>query len=96
MLSWMYVYRSISDYLKRLFSFSMTAEGVDDHTRMNKETGWMTDFTSGSVFSSRSQTNTKDIFMGLAFDGFQPFEDDRQYSMWPMVFTPYNFDSRIR
>jgi hypothetical protein len=56
----------------------------------------LSDFNSGSVYQSLQLADPRDIFMGVAFDGFQPFEDDAKYSMWPVVLTPYNFDSRVR
>ena len=35
--------------------------------------------------------NIQNVYLGLCTYGFSPFEiSGRQYSLWPVIFTPYN------
>ena len=38
----------------------------------------------------------RNVMLGVATDGVQPFRDDDQYSVWPLVVTPYNLPPHLR
>lgn len=54
------------------------------------------DIYDGSVYKNENDNDPRNLFLGLAFDGFLPFKEDKKYSMWPIVLTPYNFRPSLR
>jgi hypothetical protein len=44
----------------------------------------------------RFSSEPRNLVVGLATDGFLPFSDDKKYSVWPLVFTPYNLPPSSR
>lgn len=54
------------------------------------------DIYDGLAYKRAPKRDPRDLLLGIAFDGFLPFVEDRKYSMWPIVLTPYNFRPSLR
>ena len=54
------------------------------------------DFMDGTAYKALNLEDPRHIIFGLAFDGYLPNTDDKKYSLWPLVLTPFNFSPKIR
>jgi hypothetical protein len=54
------------------------------------------DIYDGTVYQDTAARDPRDLLLGVAFDGFLPFVEDKKYSMWPIVLTPYNYRPSLR
>jgi hypothetical protein len=95
-------YRPLIAWLRRLFQNPALARLATYHANNRSALGDLCDFQDGSLYvdeilnDPRFAEDARNIFGALAADGLQPYADDAKYSMWPIVFTPYNFPPHIR
>lgn len=95
-------YRSLVAWLRRLFAHPVLAQQATYHASHRSVLGDVCDFQDGSVYTDdilgdpAFAADPRNIFGALVTDGLQPFSDDAKYSMWPIVFTPYNFPPHVR
>ncbi|XP_024014993.1 uncharacterized protein LOC112088874 [Eutrema salsugineum] len=89
-------YLPLTDRLKRLYQSKRTARSMRWHHEHSKEgeishpsdaEAWQHFQTVYPSFASES----RNVYLGLCTDGFNPFgKHGRQYSLWPVIVTPYN------
>ncbi|GJS54886.1 hypothetical protein Tco_0628248 [Tanacetum coccineum] len=87
-----------SDRLQRLYKSSHTAKEMTWHaTRKCTEPGKMQHPVDGRAWKNfdtkylNFEKEPRNVRLGLAADGFNPFDDLSQpYSMWPVILTTYN------
>nr|GEU59306.1 hypothetical protein [Tanacetum cinerariifolium] len=91
-------YFSLIPRLKRLYKSQHTAKWMTWHsTGKSKENGQMNHPVDGKawkffdIIHSEFAKDPRNIRLGLAADGFNPFGNLSQtYSMWPVILTTYN------
>ncbi|WZZ87793.1 hypothetical protein YC2023_116372 [Brassica napus] len=89
-------YLPITDRLKRLYQFKHTAEAMRWHGEhnSNREIAHPSDAKAWQHFQSvypNFASERRNVYLGLSTDGFNPFgSHGRQYSLWPVIVTPYN------
>lgn len=91
--------RQVSGYLDRLFSYKQSSEAALYHKRQHDNPlrpGFYMDFMDGTAYQSLDIQDPRHILFGLAFDGYLPYADDKKFSLWPLVLTPFNFSPKIR
>jgi hypothetical protein len=91
-----FYYRSLSCWVKTMFSTSAIASKVSYHASHRNNNGEICDFQDGEVYAKAMQdrrfaNEPRNLLLGLVTDGFLPFADDKKYSCWPLVITCYNF-----
>lgn len=80
----------------------MLAQWATYHASHRSVAGDLCDFQDGSVYEEdimndpHFAADPRNLFGALSTDGLQPFVDDKKYSMWPVVFTFYNFPPHVR
>ena len=71
-------------------------------SRLSQDDDLIVDYYDGEDYKNlmesdeRFQDDARNLFVGLALDGFLPFKDDARYSMWPLAMTTYNLPPDIR
>nr|GEY52070.1 hypothetical protein [Tanacetum cinerariifolium] len=91
-------YFSLIPRLQRLYKSQHTAKWMTWHsTGKSKENGQMNHPVDGKawkifdIIHSEFAIDPRNIRLGLAADGFNPFGNQSQtYSMWPVILTTYN------
>ncbi|KAJ9566494.1 LOW QUALITY PROTEIN: hypothetical protein OSB04_002460 [Centaurea solstitialis] len=88
-------YFPLTSRLKRLYSCIHTAESMTWHaTGKCTEDGRMrhpVDGTYGKILIKDFARETRNVRLGLAADGFNPYGNmSLSYSMWPVILTTYN------
>ncbi|KAD4586129.1 hypothetical protein E3N88_23730 [Mikania micrantha] len=90
-------YFPLTSRLRRRFSFRFTAKDMIWHNTGRSTDGMMRHPVDGKAwqeFDNRYSNFAKEprnVRLGLAADGFNPFGNTSQtYSMWPVVLTTYN------
>jgi len=89
-------YLPITDRLKRLYQAKHTAEAMRWHGEHNSngEIAHPSDAKAWQHFQSvypSFASERRNVYLGLSTDGFNPFgSHGRQYSLWPVIVTPYN------
>jgi len=94
-------YLPLAERLKRLFQLERTTGSMR----------WPAEHTSDSVIARPSNAEAwkhfqsvypsfvyelMNVYLGLSTDGFNPFgKHGRQYSLWPVIVTPYNFSPSL-
>lgn len=96
-----FVYRSFSETMKRWFANKRLAELATYHAGKRSEHGDVCDFQDGVAYQRAMEdpafsNDSRHILVGLASDGVQPFEEDKKFSIWPLLATSYNFPPSIR
>lgn len=96
-------YKSLVDAIRRIMAHPKLAEMVTYHNRCRRSAaGDVCDFQDGTVYQEDIlgdpdfANEPRNLFGALITDGLQPFKDDKLYSMWPVVFTFYNFPPHVR
>lgn len=90
-------YLPITDRLKRMYQSERTASSMRWHAEHLQTEGVLSHpsdakawkhFNTGHPEFAREKRN---VYLGLCTDGFSPFGmSGRQYSLWPVILTPYN------
>lgn len=89
-------YLPITDRLKRLYQSKHTADAMRWHGEHNSngEIAHPSDAKAWQHFQSvypSFASERRNVYLGLSTDGFNPFgSHGRQYSLWPVIVTPYN------
>ena len=90
-------YLPITDRLKRLYQSERTAASMRwhaEHVQRDGEVAHPSDARAWKHFNkvhADFATNIRNVYLGLCTDGFSPFGmSGRQYSLWPVILTPYN------
>ncbi|CAA7018778.1 unnamed protein product [Microthlaspi erraticum] len=89
-------YLPISERLKRLYQSERTAESMRWHAEhtSNGEIVHPSDAKAWKHFQEVYPSfayERRNVYLGLSTDGFNPFgKHGRQYSLWPVIVTPYN------
>jgi Transposase family tnp2 len=66
--------------------------------------GYLRDITDGAAYKQAMYDERfrqcprpyRNLQLGLAFDGVQPFKDDAKYSIWPIALTAFNLPPEDR
>lgn len=89
-------YLPLADRLNKLYQSERTAGAMRwhaEHSR-NGEIVHPSDAKAWKHFHSVYPcfaTESRNVYLGLSTDGFNPFgKHGRQYSLWPVIVTPYN------
>jgi len=102
------VYRTLRHWLERLFSCVPIAKEMDYHSRGGSDgpnghkvsSGEIVDIYDGRAWKSCGdaafESEPRHVRIGIATDGVQPFRDNDQYSIWPIVVTTYNLPPTMR
>ncbi|KAL5568137.1 hypothetical protein UlMin_024712 [Ulmus minor] len=91
-------YFPITPHLKRLYSSRYTAKDMRWHKEQREEEpGILRHPADGKAWKHFDElypdfaTDSRNVRMGLASDGFNPFSNmSTTYSMWPVILIPYN------
>ena len=89
-------YLPLIDRLKRLYQSERTAGAMRWHAEhtMDGEIAHPSDAKAWKHFQSVYPSfayELRNVYLGLCTDGFNPFgKHGRQYSLWPVIVTPYN------
>ncbi|XP_024013103.1 uncharacterized protein LOC112087314 [Eutrema salsugineum] len=89
-------YLPLTERLKRLYQSERTASAMRWHAEHTSdgEIAHPSDAKAWKHFQSIYPTfayEARNIYLGLCTDGFNPFrKHGRQYSLWPVIVTPYN------
>ena len=90
-------YFPITPRLQRLYASTATANEMRWHSEHHMEDGKMchpSDAPAWKHFDGcfpEFSSEVRNVRLGLFADGFQPFgQSGQQYSLWPVVVTPYN------
>lgn len=90
-------YLPITDRLKRMYHSERTAAAMRwhaEHLQTNGEVIHPSDAKAWKHFNkvhSDFAKQKRNVYLGLCTDGFSPFGmSGRQYSLWPVIVTPYN------
>ncbi|KAL1223467.1 hypothetical protein V5N11_003525 [Cardamine amara subsp. amara] len=90
-------YLPITEKLKRLYQSERTAAAMrwhGEHLQTDGEICHPSDAKAWKHFKtvhSAFARNIRNVYLGLCTDGFSPFGiSGRQYSLWPVIVTPYN------
>lgn len=90
-------YFPLKPRLQRLFMCSKTASLMRWHDGKKKKDGTMRHPVDGAAWESFDKefpefaSDPRNVRLGLASDGFQPFANSKTpYSIWPVVLMPYN------
>ncbi|XP_048627981.1 uncharacterized protein LOC106359087 [Brassica napus] len=90
-------YLPITDRLKRLYHSERTAASMRWHAQHSVKDGEITHPSDAKAWKhfqtvySDFANEFRNVYLGLCTDGFSPFGmSGRQYSLWPVILTPYN------
>ncbi|KAL4360851.1 hypothetical protein GQ457_04G005670 [Hibiscus cannabinus] len=91
-------YFPLTPRLQRLYASEVTAKHMRWHAEHQTDEGDLMCHPSDSLawkyFDQEHPTfsyETRNVRLGLCTDGFQPFgQSGQQYSLWPVIVTPYN------
>ena len=90
-------YFPLAPRLKRLYQSSVCADKMRWHKeREIPEKGTMVHPSDSPAWKHFDKTypefasEPRNVRLGLCTDGFNPFGNDRRYSCWPVMLTPYN------
>ncbi|XP_033146851.1 uncharacterized protein LOC117133895 [Brassica rapa] len=89
-------YLPLTERLKRLYQCERTAKAMRWHAEhsTNGEIRHPSDAKAWKHFQStypEFAEERRNVYLGLSTDGFSPFgKHGRQYSLWPVIVTPYN------
>ncbi|XP_056685554.1 uncharacterized protein [Spinacia oleracea] len=90
-------YFPLKPRLQRLFMCSKTASLMTWHHVKKKKGGTMRHPVDGTAWESfdtehpNFASDPRNVRLGLASDGFQPFANSKtSYSIWPVILIPYN------
>ncbi|XP_021848834.2 uncharacterized protein [Spinacia oleracea] len=90
-------YFPLKPRLQRLFMCSKTASLMTWHHGKKKKDGTMRHPVDGTAWESfdtehpNFASDPRNVRLGLASDGFQPFANSNtSYSIWPVILIPYN------
>ncbi|KAG7543657.1 Transposon En/Spm-like [Arabidopsis thaliana x Arabidopsis arenosa] len=90
-------YLPITDRLKRLYQSGRTAAKMRWHAEHSTTNGEITHPSDAKAWKhfqtlySDFANECRNVYLGLCTDGFSPFGmSGRQYSLWPVILTPYN------
>lgn len=90
-------YFPLKPRLQRLFMCSKTASLMTWHHGKKKKDGTMRHPVNGTAWESfdtehpNFASDPRNVRLGLASDGFQPFANSKtSYSIWPVILIPYN------
>ncbi|XP_024007302.1 uncharacterized protein LOC112083505 [Eutrema salsugineum] len=89
-------YLPIKERLKRLYQSERTAAPMRWHAQHNSdgEIAHPSDAEAWKHFQElypSFASEPRNVYLGLSTDGFNPFgKHGRQYSLWPVIVTPYN------
>ncbi|XP_010451293.2 PREDICTED: uncharacterized protein LOC104733414 [Camelina sativa] len=89
-------YLPITDRLKRMYQSEKTASAMRWHAEHDSEDGVMchpSDAAEWKNFQYLHPTfagETRNVYLGLCTDGFNPFGMSKHHSLWPIILTPYN------
>lgn len=91
------MHRSLVGFIHRIFGHVVLAKHVHHHAQQPASEGDdICDFRDGSTYADVQQdprfaADPRNLMVGVITDGVQPFKEDKQYSMWPIMVTLYNF-----
>ncbi|XP_021758007.1 uncharacterized protein LOC110723041 isoform X1 [Chenopodium quinoa] len=95
-------YFPLKPRLQRLFMCSKTASLMTWHHGKKKKDGTMRHPVDGLAWESFDKefpnfaSDPRNVRLGLASDGFQPFANSKTpYSIWPVVLIPYNLPPEL-
>ncbi|CAA7031818.1 unnamed protein product [Microthlaspi erraticum] len=90
-------YLPVADRLKRLYLSGNTAKHMRWHATHIASDGEMCHPSDGEAWKHFNKvfpdfaSNPKNVYLGLCTDGFNPFGmSGHNYSLWPVILTPYN------
>ncbi|WZZ25915.1 hypothetical protein YC2023_009316 [Brassica napus] len=89
-------YLPLTERLKRLYQCERTTKAMRWHAEhsTNGEIRHPSDAKAWKHFQStypEFAEERRNVYLGLSTDGFSPFgKHERQYSLWPVIVTPYN------
>ena len=90
-------YLPIKDRLKRLYQSERTAASMRWHAEHGQKDGEIAHPSDARAWKHFNKVypdfanNIRNVYLGLSTDGFSPFGmSGRQYSLWPVILTPYN------
>ncbi|XP_010468113.1 PREDICTED: uncharacterized protein LOC104748126 [Camelina sativa] len=90
-------YLPVADRLKRLYQSDNTAKDMRWHAEHFVKTGEMSHPSDGEAWKHFNKvypdfaSEPRNIYLGLCTDGFNPFGmSGHNYSLWPVILTPYN------
>lgn len=97
------VYRPIAALIRRIFQHPVLAGLATYHAEHPRSAANdVCDFQDGAVYAEdilgdpAFAADPRNLTAALVTDGMQPYQDDRKYSMWPVVITFYNFPPHVR
>ncbi|KAG6428173.1 hypothetical protein SASPL_112423 [Salvia splendens] len=83
--------------LRRLYACEVTAQSMRWHAEHTQTPGKMSHSADSVAWKTFDQTHpffaseSRNVRLTLSTDGFQPFgQTGSQYSLWPVILTPYN------
>ncbi|XP_013624132.1 PREDICTED: uncharacterized protein LOC106330138 [Brassica oleracea var. oleracea] len=94
-------YLPLTERLKRLYQSERTAEPMRWHAEhlTNGEITHPSDAEAWKHFQStypEFASEVRNVYLALCTDGFSPFgKHGRQYSLWPVILTPYNLPPHL-
>lgn len=90
-------YLPVADRLKRLYRSGNTAKDMRWHAEHFASDGEMCHPSDGEAWKHFNKvfpdfaSNPRNVYLGLCTDGFNPFGmSGHNYSLWPVILTPYN------
>lgn len=90
-------YLPVGDRLKRLYQSNNTARDMRWHAEHSMNGGEMCHPSDGEAWKHFCEvypefaSESRNIYLGLCTDGFNPFGmSGHNYSLWPVILTPYN------
>jgi hypothetical protein len=100
------VYRPVRQIIQEIFSCPSLAKEMTYHnsTRVD-DLKWneqeIVDVYDGKAYKDIMKdptfnTDPRNVIIGITTDGVQPYTDDDQYSIWPIVLTFYNLPPYLR
>ncbi|XP_033148227.1 uncharacterized protein LOC103868691 isoform X1 [Brassica rapa] len=90
-------YFPLTERLKRLYQSERTAQPMRWHAEHSTDDGQIRHPSDAKGWKHFQSTypefahERRNVYLGLCTDGFNPFgKHGRQYSLWPVIMTPYN------
>ncbi|WZY87210.1 hypothetical protein YC2023_033594 [Brassica napus] len=94
-------YLPLTERLKRLYQSERTAGAMRWHAEHSTD-GQITHPSDAKAWKHFQSTypefayERRNVYLGLSTDGFSPFgKHGRQYSIWPVILTPYNLPPNL-
>jgi hypothetical protein len=96
-----FVYRSLVDFIRRLYKHPVLAAQAGYHATARSATGDICDFQDGSMYEEamkdpRFRSDPRNLLLGVITDGIQPHKQVQGYSMWPFLVTLFNLPPWMR